>query len=70
MANVFKIVTVYNGADILYSWSCSLLIVVACSVPTQELLQETDMRLREGLRRLYYIPEVMLTVWKGRAEFN
>lgn len=35
MASLFRMVTVNNEANILYSWSCSLLIVAACKAPNR-----------------------------------
>lgn len=45
------------------------MIVTACSVP-EELVQESNTKPKEDLKRLYYVPKVMLAVRKGRVQFN
>lgn len=46
------------------------MIIAACGVLAEQLVQETNIELKEDLKRLYYVPKVTLTVQKGRVQFN
>lgn len=46
------------------------MIIAACGVLAEQLEQETNIELKEHLKRLYYVPKVTLTVQKGRVQFN